>query len=679
MRKFITLHILIALLSYSNRKFLSTASGFYKNQKNLDFGLVAWTRPMDLVAKYAVTRVITKMGVHDKEYLVEESDDDDYSDTVEVEMEEFDYEEPEIVEVPKRRTRPVVEEKVKEKTRDKLKNKAKEQIKTRIVKRLTRRSVIPYFPDGLLAILIVLLVAGYWFSYFTIVNFPQPEVGVEKFNAKNVYDNIYNFTVKIGPRVTGTPACEVATVNALMSIFEEIKRNKASDIDVEIEHLISDFSYYRNGTLYTMAMNFRGVQLFVVRVAPTNCDPNLKHILFNAHYDTVPNAPGAGDDFQQIATEIELMRVFSRRRVLKHPLLFMFTSAEENGLAGSYQFLIESKWAKKVGVLVNLESAGGGGKETLFQVHEEYAWLAEAYQKVRDPYATVIADELFGLGLIPSDTDYTNFQLYDPTLPGLSFALNRDGYTYHTRADDIFTVNMGSIQHQGNNMMDLTHALDSSSAMDDFLPTMSAIIPVYYDIFGLFTLVYSKATSVDLNYLVAIITIVISVVRACQIKRFQGLSSDKIVSEFVIAHIVQLLSIVLGLVAVYGIATLTDKLDRPLSYYHNTWLLFGIFFAPYVAINVFGPILYIMIREYKWLTSAITELHVIAQGNLMAVLCVVLNYLGLLSTYIFQILLGFYILSLAIIILLRGRSKNWIAVYTIGQLFPSIYIFYLLN
>src|SRR5687767_604900 len=60
-------------------------------------------------------------------------------------------------------------------------------------------------------------------------------------------------------------------------------------------------------------------------------------LLLSAHYDSVPNAPGAGDDGAAVAALLEAARVVSRSGQLEHDVIFAFLDGEEDLLLGSNQ------------------------------------------------------------------------------------------------------------------------------------------------------------------------------------------------------------------------------------------------------------------------------------------------------------------------------------------------------
>ncbi|MFL5033696.1 MAG: M28 family peptidase, partial [Microvirga sp.] len=68
--------------------------------------------------------------------------------------------------------------------------------------------------------------------------------------------------------------------------------------------------------------------------------PRGKAVLLNAHYDSTPVGPGAGDDGIGVATLLEVGSIMSKQP-LRRPVILLFNEGEELGLVGARAFLAD--------------------------------------------------------------------------------------------------------------------------------------------------------------------------------------------------------------------------------------------------------------------------------------------------------------------------------------------------
>jgi hypothetical protein len=283
----------------------------------------------------------------------------------------------------------------------------------------------------------------------------------------------------IGRRVTGSPerdraaAYLAATLGAIPGVEVQMQ-----------DRVASGAAMWRPGTL-----ELRRTTNVLARIRGDSASA----VLVSAHYDSPPESFGAGDNAVSVAAAVEVARALAAGPRPQHTVLFNFNDGEEAGLLGSRAFL-DHPWAADVRAFVNLESAGPRGKAVLFQAGPGNDWLTEEYARsVPLPYGTVLGQDIFQSGAIPSDTD---FRVYRDQggLRGLDVALYQDGYAYHTALDRVERVQPGSIQHMGGNTLALVRELATGPLPGDVSPAPS----IYYDFLGRTMFAYSAGTAVIL-------------------------------------------------------------------------------------------------------------------------------------------------------------------------------------
>lgn len=194
----------------------------------------------------------------------------------------------------------------------------------------------------------------------------------------------------LGPRVVGSNANEVKTIQLLTNIVNEIRLKSRTDlyeIEVDVQRVTGNYMHWEMVNMY------RGIQNFVIKFSPKNSTSE-SYLLMNSHFDSKPGSPGAGDDGAMVVVMLEILRKLSiSKNPLKYPVVFLLNGAEENPLQASHGFITQHKWAKNckyvssvfsfnflltdcfLRALINLDAAGNMGREVLFQSGPNHPWL----------------------------------------------------------------------------------------------------------------------------------------------------------------------------------------------------------------------------------------------------------------------------------------------------------------
>jgi hypothetical protein len=206
-----------------------------------------------------------------------------------------------------------------------------------------------------------------------------------------------------------------------------------------------------------------------------------------SHYDSVPEAPGAGDDAFGVAVSLEAARVLAAREGRRHTLMILVTDGEESGLMGAAGLVTDRDVMGRLGAYINIESTGSGGTALLFETGPGNGWLVQPWARsAPHPRGASFALEVYKR--LPNDTDFSVFKRRD--IPGLNFAAIGDSYPYHTARDTADRLSDRTLRTSGENTVETAIALD---ALD--LRTRTTSDQTYFDIGQTVALSWGPVTS----------------------------------------------------------------------------------------------------------------------------------------------------------------------------------------
>ncbi len=210
------------------------------------------------------------------------------------------------------------------------------------------------------------------------------------------------------------------------------------------------------------------------RIAGT--EPASASVLLAAHYDSVPAGPGAGDDGVGVASVLEIARLLKQQPARRHPIILLIDEGEEAGLLGARLFVAQHPEAQHIKAAVNLDARGDSGPSLMFETGPATDWALRMFATAATrPMSNSIY--YFVYKLLPNDTDFTVFKAAG--YEGLNFALIGDVERYHTPLDRFENLDLGSLQHQGQNALSMVQALATAD-----LAMPPAAGAVFFDVFS---------------------------------------------------------------------------------------------------------------------------------------------------------------------------------------------------
>jgi hypothetical protein len=256
-------------------------------------------------------------------------------------------------------------------------------------------------------------------------------------------------------------------------------------------------------------------------------------VLLTAHYDSVWAGVGASDDGAGTAAVLEIARMASNFPPFENDIIFLFSDAEENGLNGADAFAQHHPLFAKVKSVVNLEARGTTGSSAMFETGEGNRRIIRMFAKNVDrPVANSLVNEIYKR--MPNDTDYTVYKNKD--VLGLNFAFSQGVAAYHSAIDDPDHLNIGSLQHHGDNAWSMVKALGDRN-LDSLISREDA---GYIDVFASWLIHYPESIALGMTLLLGVWTLLAIAVAFRKDFRFWHMRWGLLAAPFL------LISIVLG-------------------------------------------------------------------------------------------------------------------------------------
>ncbi|XP_053322000.1 endoplasmic reticulum metallopeptidase 1 [Spea bombifrons] len=476
----------------------------------------------------------------------------------------------------------------------------------------------------------------------------------------------------IDSRTVGSPANEILAVNYLLEQIREIqaKANAAHRVAVDVQRPTGSFSIDFLGGFTSYYDNITNI---AVKLEPQH---GAEHaVLANCHFDSVANTPGASDDAVSCAVMLEILETLSTlSNPLKHAIVFLFNGAEENILQGSHGFITQHPWAKMVRAFINLEAAGVGGKELVFQTGPENPWLVQAYAAAAiHPFASVVAQEVFQSGIIPSDTDFRIYRDFG-NIPGIDLAFIENGYIYHTKYDTADRILTDSIQRAGDNILSVLKYLAMSHQLADSSEFRHGNM-VFFDVCGLFVLSYPARIGTVINYIVATVTFVYLSKKIAKYRRAGvNYSWDLMCGLFI-----SIMGWISALITVLIIAVLVSLTGKALFWYTHFYVSVGLYgsaaLAKLILVHTLAKNIYYKSTNSQYLGDLFFDVTLIT----WCVPLVLVTHSGLCSAYFFALWVIFPLLTKLSIqqeFIHQGSSSKFVALYLLGLLGPYLHTMY---
>ncbi|KAM6468357.1 endoplasmic reticulum metallopeptidase 1 [Liasis olivaceus] len=500
----------------------------------------------------------------------------------------------------------------------------------------------------------------------------QPTRDPTEFDAPRARAYLENITA-IGPRSVGSPENEILTVDYLLKQVKaiEIKSNHVHTISVNIQRPTGTFSIDFLGGFTSYYDNITNV---AVKLEPRS---GAEHaVMLNCHFDSVPNTLGASDDAVSCSIMLEILYTLSKSsEPLQHSVIFLFNGAEESVLQASHGFITQHPWAKSVRAFINLEAAGVGGKELVFQTGPENPWLVQAYvSAAKHPFGCIVAQEVFQSGIIPGETDFRIYRDFG-NVPGIDLAFIENGYIYHTKYDTADRILTDSIQRAGDNILAVLKYLAKSDILSKSHEYRHGNI-VYFDFLGMFVLAYPARIGVIMNCVIVSLATLYLGKKVLQPRK----RAINYLKEFAIALGFSILSWFVTLIGVLLVAVFICLIGRSLCWYTHYYVSYFLYGSAALAVLI---LVHTLAKKYYYKHTneqLLGEIFFDVPVVFWSISVALLTYLGISSAFVSSIWVAFPLFTKLMTykeLKEKGATIKFLTVYLLGMFIPYLYLLYL--
>lgn len=200
----------------------------------------------------------------------------------------------------------------------------------------------------------------------------------------------------------------------------------------------------------------RGLENVVARLGGS--DPTGATVIL-AHYDTVSNSPGAGDNGSAVAALVEIARALAAGPEMANDVIILFDDGEEypDIFAGTKAFVHEHPWMSDVRVAISLDTAVSGPISTNEVGPKNNGWLVQVLAR---SYTGGAWTSFSGGG------QYNSTPFRDAGILVLALEDNYPFRQKHTTEDTLDIIRPASVQQMGDQTLSIVHELGGLDLAD---------------------------------------------------------------------------------------------------------------------------------------------------------------------------------------------------------------------